>query len=50
MGMDAHSFRPLAETQEQFGTRLRHPRERARRHPRVRTAQVALTMIAQSLS
>ena len=45
--MDAQRFRQFAETQYQFGRWLRHQRDRARRHPHVRTAQVALTIIAQ---
>ena len=47
MGMDAQSFRQFVETQYQFDRWLRHQRDRARRHPRVGTAQVALTIIAQ---
>jgi len=47
MGADAQSFRQFAETQYQFGRWLRQPRDRARQQPRVTTAQVALTLIAQ---
>lgn len=47
MGIDAQSFRQFAERQYQFGRWLRHQRDSARRHPRVSTAQVALTIIGQ---
>lgn len=47
MGWNAQSFRQFADQQYQFGSWLRRQRDRARRHPRVPAAQVALTVIGQ---
>jgi hypothetical protein len=47
MNWNAQSFRQFADRQYQFGKWLGRQRDQARRHPRITTAQVALTVIGQ---
>jgi len=47
MSGNAQSFRQFADRRYQFGKWLGRQRDQARRHPRITTAQVALTVIGR---